>query len=69
MTAPGPPSRPAFDWSWRRFAALSGDDVYDVLALRSEVFVVEQQCVFLDIDGDDRASWHLLGRVVDADGR
>jgi ElaA protein len=59
---------PAFDWQWRRFADLSGDDVYDMLSLRSEVFVVEQQCVFADADGCDRASWHLLGRVVEQGG-
>lgn len=51
-------------WTWRRFDALSGDDVYDLLALRSEIFVVEQQCVFLDADGHDRRSWHLLGRAT-----
>ena len=38
------------------------DDLYDVLALRDEVFVVEQACVFQDADGADRASGHLLGR-------
>lgn len=47
-----------------RFDALSCDDVYDLLALRSQCFVVEQRCVFLDADGRDRASWHLLGRTT-----
>ncbi len=58
-------------WTWKRFDALSADDVYDLLALRSEVFVIEQRCVFVDADGHDRSAWHLLGRVVDpcaADG-
>ena len=49
-------------WQWNRFAGLSGDDVYDMLALRSTIFVVEQDCVYLDADGLDRRSWHLLGR-------
>ena len=49
-------------WNWTRFAGLSGDDVYDMLALRSTIFVVEQDCVYLDADGLDRQSWHLLGR-------
>ncbi len=49
-------------WTWRRFESLSVDDVYDLLVLRSEIFVVEQGCVFLDADGADRSSWHLLGR-------
>ena len=61
--------RPPIAWTWGRFEALSGDDVYDLLALRSEIFVVEQRCVFLDADGSDRASWHLLGRSFDAAGR
>ncbi len=55
---------PSLTWTWRRFDALSADDVYDLLALRSEVFVVEQRCAFLDADGCDRDAWHLLGRAV-----
>jgi ElaA protein len=47
------------------FDALSGRDVYDALALRAQVFVVEQQCVYLDPDGLDGEATHLLGR----DGR
>jgi ElaA protein len=35
------------------FADLSPDTLYEVLRLRSEVFVVEQECVFLDLDGRD----------------
>lgn len=54
-------------WQWTRFEGLSADDVYDMLALRSRIFVLEQNCAYLDPDGLDRRSWHLLGR--DADGR
>lgn len=54
-------------WTWARLEALSPMDVYDLLALRSEVFVVEQACVFQDADGVDRQAFHLLGR--DAAGR
>lgn len=49
-------------WWYGRFGALSVGDLYDALALRSQVFVVEQNCVFLDADGADRGSGHLLGR-------
>lgn len=42
--------------------ALRPRDVYDALQLRSRVFVLEQQCVYLDPDGVDEASTHLLGR-------
>lgn len=38
----------------RRFAELSAADLYDVLCLRSSVFVVEQACPYLDPDGRDR---------------
>lgn len=53
----------AFAWTWQRFDQLTTDALYDVLALRSEIFVVEQACAFLDPDGADRASWHLIGRA------
>ena len=52
-------------WTCVPFAALEAGQLYDLLALRSEVFVVEQQCVFLDIDGLDRKTWHLLGHGDD----
>ncbi|MGS0756334.1 GNAT family N-acetyltransferase [Roseateles sp. GG27B] len=35
--------------------------LYQALALRAEVFVVEQQCIYLDPDGADLLAWHLLG--------
>ena len=54
-------------WTRSRFAGLALDDLYDVLALRAGVFVVEQRCAYLDPDGVDRQSWHVLGR--DAQGR
>lgn len=52
-------------WRWCRFADLGVDDLYDALALRCRVFILEQG-PYLDPDGLDRVSWHLLGR--DADG-
>lgn len=48
-------------WDWRRFGELGVDGVYDMLALRAKVFVLEQG-PYLDADGADRAAWHLLGR-------
>jgi ElaA protein len=49
------------NWTCVRFNELIVQQLYDVLALRSEVFVVEQNCVFLDIDGLDPLTLHLLG--------
>jgi ElaA protein len=49
-----------FDWRWKPFSDLSALDVYTMLAARSEVFVVEQHCVYGDVDGQDADAWHLL---------
>ncbi len=48
-------------WVFKPFAGLSADELYEILALRSRVFVVEQQCIFLDMDGLDRQAFHLAG--------
>ena len=55
-------------WTWQRFADLGVDGVYDMLALRARVFILEQG-PFLDPDGFDRHSWHLLGRDAAGDLR
>lgn len=43
------------------FENLSLNELYAVLQLRSEVFVVEQDCVYQDIDGKDKEALHVLG--------
>jgi ElaA protein len=48
-------------WQWLAYDALSRDQLYELLRLRSEVFVVEQNCVFQDMDGLDKRAMHLLG--------
>jgi ElaA protein len=48
-------------WSWKPFDALTPQELYAALALRNEVFVVEQNCVFQDADGSDFKAHHLLG--------
>ncbi len=48
-------------WTWSRFADLGVDNLYDALALRCRVFVLEQG-PYQDPDGIDRRAWHLLGR-------
>ncbi|MEJ8755962.1 GNAT family N-acetyltransferase [Pontibacter sp. H259] len=42
------------------FSALTNSELYDLLRLRSEVFVVEQNCVFLDQDDKDQQCHHIL---------
>ena len=48
-------------WHCLPFAELGVQRLYDALALRSEVFVVEQQCMYQDVDGLDDRCLHLLG--------
>ncbi|HWT38561.1 MAG TPA: drug:proton antiporter, partial [Paraburkholderia sp.] len=48
------------EWRWKAFDELTTTEVYDMLAARSAVFVVEQNCVYGDIDGYDVDAWHLL---------
>ncbi|MCU0336105.1 MAG: GNAT family N-acetyltransferase [Chitinophagaceae bacterium] len=48
-------------WVLAPFHELTNDQLYALLRLRSEVFVVEQNCVFLDMDNKDQYCYHLLG--------
>lgn len=48
-------------WRLKSFGKLTTSELYDLLALRAEVFVVEQDCVYLDTDGKDKKAWHVLG--------
>ncbi|MCL6462213.1 ElaA protein [Flavobacterium micromati] len=50
-------------WEIKSFDALSVHELYDMLRLRSEIFVVEQNCVYLDLDGKDKIALHLLGKT------
>lgn len=43
----------SIDWICKPHAQLSTQELYAILRLRAEVFVVEQQCVYLDVDGQD----------------
>jgi ElaA protein len=49
-------------WTWGRLEALAALDVFDALHLRQDIFVLEQRCLYPDIDTLDRSAWHLLGR-------
>jgi ElaA protein len=48
-------------WKIKPFETLSANELYDILRLRSEIFVVEQNCVYLDLDGKDKLALHLFG--------
>ncbi len=45
----------------KTFSELSSQEIYDILQLRSEVFVVEQNCVYQDIDDKDQKALHVMG--------
>ena len=53
-------------WEWLAFAQLDCRRLHAVLAARAAVFVVEQNCVYQDIDGLDEQAWHLMGWHRDA---
>jgi ElaA protein len=53
-------------WQWKRFSELSLDELYGALALREQVFVVEQKSLYQDADGYDRSAHHLLGTAAGA---
>ena len=49
-----------FKTSIKKFTELSINELYDILRLRSEVFVVEQDCVYQDVDAKDQKALHLF---------
>ncbi len=49
----------------KTFNQLSTNELYDLLQLRSEVFVVEQNCVYQDVDNKDQKAIHILGYKKD----
>ena len=49
------------DITIKHYKELSKDELYNILQLRSEVFVVEQDCVYQDIDNKDQKAIHVLG--------
>ena len=51
------------DWILKPYAELTTDELYQILKLRVDVFVVEQTCPYPEIDGKDPACWHLFKRI------
>jgi ElaA protein len=49
-------------YTLKYFTELTLDELYALMQLRQEVFVVEQECPYLDADGKDKKAYHLLGR-------
>ena len=49
------------EWRLKKFEELTPHELYAILRLRNEVFVVEQNCVFQDADDKDQGCWHFMG--------
>lgn len=49
------------NWVLKSFSDLTTTELYTILQLRSEVFVVEQRCIYQDIDNKDQSCHHLMG--------
>ena len=52
-------------WKCQRFNELSTEDLYRILQLRAEVFVVEQGCAYQDVDDFDQQALHVMGELAD----
>jgi ElaA protein len=58
-------AKDSLKWKIKRFNELSLQELYSILKLRSHVFVVEQNCVYQDVDGKDEKAIHLFGEIND----
>lgn len=52
-------------WSVMPFSGLDGRLLHDIIRLRVDVFVVEQDCPYPELDGLDLDAWHVMGRKAD----
>ncbi len=52
-------------WRWVEFDEMSAGELYEALRLRQDVFIIEQECIYPELDGVDQASLHLLVRGDD----
>jgi len=66
MTSDGDvPGRPGLSWRWFSLSNMQPDLLYDLLSMREAIFVVEQACIYHELDGMDKLAEHL---VVSCDG-
>lgn len=52
-------------WQTKAFKDLTVDEYFEIIFLRTEIFVVEQDCPYQEVDEKDRKSFHLFGRAED----
>ena len=53
------------NYNWKHFHELSTDELYEILKLRQDIFILEQECHYADLDGVDKDSLHLLMKEHD----
>ena len=53
----------SYHYDFKRWSELGTSELYQLLQLRSEVFVVEQECAYQDLDGQDFEALHLTARA------
>ena len=46
----------------KRFKELSVEEIYQILKVRADVFIIEQKCIYKDIDGKDEKAMHVMGK-------
>lgn len=56
------------NWELKKFEELEAEEIYEILKIRNEVFIVEQKCPYQDCDGKDEKSYHLYlqneGKII-----
>ncbi|MCY6371687.1 GNAT family N-acetyltransferase [Clostridium ganghwense] len=56
------------NWKIKKFKELSGEEMYEILKRRNEIFVVEQKCIYQDCDNKDKSAYHLFldknGKII-----
>jgi|SRR5690554_357546 len=50
-------------WTARRFEELTVEELYGLLRLREQVFIIEQNCIYPDLDNKDQKALHILGKL------
>ncbi|MDD1515071.1 GNAT family N-acetyltransferase [Priestia megaterium] len=47
-------------WCIKSFQELTNDELYEILQVRTAIFVVEQKCAYLEVDGKDKLAYHVF---------
>lgn len=59
------PGHPDLGWNWYKLTDMRPGQLYELLAMRESIFVVEQACAYQELDGLDQSAEHLVVRAQD----